>query len=98
MPRHKDRTHGFREKVYEVVRKIPLGKVLSYKEAARLAGRPRAFREVGNILNKNKDPKILCHRVIKSNGEIGGYRAGQKKKIALLKKEGILIKKKKAVL
>lgn len=81
----------FQKRVYEIIQKIPRGKTLSYKEVARRAGWPRAFRAVGNILNKNQDPKTPCHRVIKSNGKIGGYKDGQKKKIALLKKEGIVL-------
>lgn len=55
------------EKVYRVVRKIPKGKVLTYKEVARRAGRPNAYRAVGNILNKNYDPEIPCHRVVRSD-------------------------------
>jgi len=89
----KKRITSFQEKVYEVVSKIPRGKVLSYKEVAKLAGRPRAQRAVGNILNKNQDPEIPCHRVIKSDGSIGGYNKGIKRKIALLKREGALAKK-----
>ena len=83
---------SFQEKVYEVVKKIPRGKVLSYGHVARLAGNPRAWRAVGNILNKNPDLRnIPCHRVIKSNGRVGGYKFGAKKKIALLKREGEVI-------
>jgi len=85
----KKRTNSFQEKVYEAVRKIPEGRVLSYKEVAKLAGKPHAFRAVGNILNKNQDPEVPCHRVIKSDGSIGGYRCGEKKKAALLKSEHI---------
>ena len=55
---------------------------------AKLAGNPRAWRAVGNILNKNKNPEVSCHRVIRSDGKIGGYNQGTQKKIALLKKEG----------
>ena len=84
---------SFQEKVYQIVKKIPKGKVLSYKMVAEIAGSPRAWRAVGNILNKNKNLKIPCHRVIKSDGKIGGYRAGEKKKLFLLEKEGIKIKK-----
>ena len=80
----------FQKKVYEVVKKIPEGKTLSYKEIARLSGKPRAWRAVGNILNKNRNLKIPCHRVIRSNGKIGGFNQGIKKKIALLKKEGAI--------
>ena len=84
-------TTSFQGKVYEIVRKIPKRKVSTYSKIAQTIGHPRAWRAVGNVLNKNRDPKIPCHRVIKSNGEIGGYKGGTKKKIALLKKEGIII-------
>ncbi len=82
----------FQKKVHEAVKKIPRGKVLSYKQVARLAGKPKAWRAVGNILNKNRDVKIPCHRVIKSYGKVGGYRYGPKRKTSLLKKEGMIIK------
>ncbi|MEK7519186.1 MAG: MGMT family protein [Patescibacteria group bacterium] len=88
----------FQKKVYEIVRKVPKGKTLSYREVAKLADRPRAWRAVGNILNKNCDSKIPCHRIIRSDGEIGGYAHGEKRKIRLLKKEGVLIRKKRIVL
>jgi len=78
----------FKEKVYAIVKKIPKGKVLTYKEVARRVGKPRAYRAVGNILNKNTDPKVPCHRVIRSDGKIGGYRDGNSAKIKMLKKEG----------
>lgn len=80
----------FREKVYAVVRKIPRGKVLTYKEVAKRAGKSEAYRAVGNVLNGNRDPKIPCHRVIRSDGKIGGYRYGKNSKIKILKKEGYL--------
>lgn len=83
------------KKVYEVVRKIPKGKILTYKIVAKLAGKPKAWRAVGNILNKNRDSKIPCHRVIRADGKVGGYNQGTKKKIALLKSESIIIKKSK---
>lgn len=86
----KDRL-SFKEKVYAVVKKIPKGKVLTYKEVAKLAGSPGAFRAVGNILNKNYDPKIPCHRVVRSDGQTGGYNRGGQNKIKILKKEGIKI-------
>jgi methylated-DNA-[protein]-cysteine S-methyltransferase len=78
----------FKEKVLKIVAKIPKGKVLTYKEVAKLAGRPKAYRAVGNILNKNYNPRIPCHRVIRSDGKIGGYNRGVKAKKILLKKEG----------
>lgn len=79
----------FRQKVFEVVKKIPKGEVLTYKIVAKRAGRPRAWRAVGNILNKNKDPQVPCHRVIRSDGTPGGYNKGAEKKKTLLKKEGV---------
>jgi methylated-DNA-[protein]-cysteine S-methyltransferase len=85
---------SFREKVYNIVRKIQEGKALTYKKVAKLAGKPRAFRAVGNILNRNPDlNNIPCHRVIKSDRKIGGYRFGAKRKAALLKQEGVVVKK-----
>ena len=79
----------FSEKVYSIVKKIPKGKVLTYKEVAKRAGKPKAYRAVGNILNKNHDPRIPCHRVIRSDGKAGGYRYGFSKKIGILKREGV---------
>lgn len=88
----------FQDKVYQVVRKIPKGKVMTYKEVAEKTGSPRAWRAVGNILNKNRNPKVPCHRVIKSSGQIGGYGKGTNKKASLLKKEGVVIRNRKVVL
>jgi methylated-DNA-[protein]-cysteine S-methyltransferase len=67
---------------------------MTYREVAKLAGRPRAWRTVGNILNKSASwrTKIPCHRIIKSDGKIGGYKEGTKRKATLLKKEGVVIK------
>lgn len=79
----------FKIKVLKIVSKIPKGEVLTYKKIAEMAGNPKAYRAVGNILNKNYNPAIPCHRVIKSNGEIGGYNRGKKRKMELLKKEGL---------
>jgi len=88
----------FKEKVFKIVKKIPKGKTQSYKEVAKLAGRHRAWRAVGNILAKNKDPETPCHRVIRSDGKIGGFNLGQRKKIILLRKEGLIIKEKRITL
>ena len=78
---------GFKEKVFEVVKKIPKGKTATYKEVAVWAGRPHAWRAVGNILNKNFNPEIPCHRVIRSDGKLGGYNRGILKKKVLLQSE-----------
>ena len=80
----------FKEKVFEVVKKIPKGETLTYKQVAKKAGLPKAYRAVGNILTTNFDPKIPCHRVIRSDGKIGGYNRGIENKLKLLKKEKAL--------
>jgi len=79
----------FKQKVFEVVKKIPKGKTLTYKEVAKRAGSLNASRAVGNILKTNFDPKIPCHRVIRSDGKSGGYNRGQSNKIKILKRERI---------
>lgn len=85
---------SFKEKVYGIVKKIPKGKVLTYKEVAKRAGSPKASRAVGNILHKNKDPKIPCHRVIRGDGKVGGYNKLLKKnKADILQEEGAEIVK-----
>jgi methylated-DNA-[protein]-cysteine S-methyltransferase len=81
----------FREKVLKIVGKIPKGKVLTYKEVATRAGNPNASRAVGNIISKNYNPKIPCHRVIRSDGKTGGYNRGAEQKIKLLKQEKALV-------
>lgn len=78
---------NFANAVLKVVKKIPKGKTATYKEVAVLAGWPNAWRAVGNILNKNFDPKIPCHRVIRSDGKLGSYNRGISKKRFLLQRE-----------
>lgn len=60
---------------------------MTYKEVAFLAGHPGAYRAVGNILSKNHDPNIPCHRVIRSDGQLGGYNGGEEQKKRLLELE-----------
>lgn len=81
---------SFKEKVLKVVAKIPKGKVMTYKQVAKLAGGFRAHRAVGNILSANYDFRIPCHRVVRSDGKVGGYNRGTVKKRNLLKKEGAI--------
>jgi O-6-methylguanine DNA methyltransferase len=69
-------TQTFKEKVREIVRKIPKGQVMTYKEVAIKANNPRAARAVANIMAGNFDPEIPCHRVIRSDGGLGGYNRG----------------------
>jgi len=84
------RDQSFKDKVFAVVRGIKKGQVMTYKQVAKKAGSPNASRAVGSILKTNYDPKIPCHRVIRSDGEMGGYnRGGNKKKLAILKQEGV---------
>lgn len=78
---------AFASRVYKVVRGIKRGQTLSYMEVAKRAGSPRAYRAVGNILTKNFDPAIPCHRVIRADGQSGGYNRGRTAKIKLLEKE-----------
>jgi len=83
----------FDEKVYEIVSKIPNGKVMTYGGVAEALGNNGLARAVGNSLNRNPNPiKVPCHRVIKSDGRVGEYANGVEKKIRLLKGEGIVIK------
>lgn len=77
----------FREKVIAIVKKIPKGKTLSYKEVAGKAGHPGAARAVGAIMRVNKDKKVPCHRVIRSDGTLGGYNGIRGEKERLLRKE-----------
>ena len=81
----------FSDKVYKIVRKIPKGKVLTYKQVAKLAGRPKAYRAVGNILNKNCNSSIPCHRVVRSDGKLGGYNRGSERKRKILIQEGVML-------
>ena len=78
------------EDVYTILTKIPHGKVSTYADIARALGHPRASRAIGRILANNPNPiSVPCHRVVKSNGEIGGFAYGQQKKREILEKEGI---------
>ncbi|MBI3626847.1 MGMT family protein [Candidatus Uhrbacteria bacterium] len=80
----------FAQKVFEVLKKIPKGKVLTYQQVAAKAGKPNAARAVGNIIGKNYDPNIPCHRVIRSDGGLGGYNRGLALKAQILKEEGFV--------
>jgi O-6-methylguanine DNA methyltransferase len=78
----------FERKVLKEVLKIPLGKTLTYKQIAIRLGRPKAFRAVANALRKNPYPIFIpCHRVIRSNKEVGGYSLGKELKEKLINLE-----------
>ena len=67
------KTHNFSERVYAIVAKIPKGKTMTYGQVAAKAGNPGAARAVGTLMSKNYNPKIPCHRVVRSDGKVGGY-------------------------
>ena len=80
----------FQKRVWKEIDKIPYGKTVTYKEIAEKIGKPNASRAVANACGRNPSPLIRpCHRVICSDGSIGGYSAygGTKMKMKLLKKE-----------
>ncbi len=84
----------FQQKVWKFLKTIPKGKVKTYKEVAIGINKPKAVRAVANACGRNPyAPKIPCHRVIRSDGKLGGYSApgGLKTKKKLLKKEGFLL-------
>ena len=84
----------FQLKVWNYLKKIPRGKVKTYSEVAKSIGKPLAVRAVANAIGKNPlAPQIPCHRVIRSDGSLGGYsgKGGVKTKRLLLKKEGITL-------
>ncbi len=78
----------FQDAVFEFVKSIPEGSVMTYKQVAQAIGRPRSYRAVGNALNKNRSPLVPCHRVIRSDGNTGGYFWGSEKKLKKLIEEG----------
>ncbi len=80
----------FSEKVWKATKRIPKGKVATYAVIARMIGKPGASRAVGNALNKNPfAPEVPCHRVVRSDGSVGGFASGSLKKIKLLNGEGV---------
>ena len=83
---------NFQKRVYKLTARIPIGKVATYQGIAVALGQPKASRAVGNALNKNPyAPQVPCHRVIRSNGEIGGFASGSDKKRLILRKEGVMV-------
>ncbi len=84
----------FQVKVWRYLKKIPVGSIKTYLQVAKAIGKPLAVRAVANAIAKNPYPlQIPCHRVIRSNGSLGGYsgKGGFKTKKKLLKKEGIIL-------
>jgi|SRR3989344_6192269 len=98
---------AFQKKVWQAISKIPKGETITYKQLARKIGRPKAVRAVASAVGANPCPArnaysiadaggapiIPCHRVVRSDGALGGYsgKGGIKTKIALLQREGVMI-------
>ncbi|MGH9314280.1 MAG: MGMT family protein [Vicinamibacterales bacterium] len=80
----------FSKRVLSVVRRIPVGRVVTYGDVARLAGKPRAARAVGNIMRDCRAHDVPCHRVIAAGGRLGGYSDLPVKR-ALLRAEGVIV-------
>ena len=88
----------FQSDCYEALKKVPKGKVITYAGLARMIGRPKAHRAVGSAMNKNPyAPQVPCHRVVKSNGDLGGFATDIKVKIKRLQKEGVVVSDNKIV-
>jgi O-6-methylguanine DNA methyltransferase len=81
----------FTRKVLSVLRRIPVGRVISYGGVARLAGKPRAARAVGNIMREARVPSLPYHRVVAAGGRLGGYGGRESLKRALLVAEGLTV-------
>ena len=82
---------NFNERCYKALCQVPKGKVTTYADLARYLG-SRGYRAVGNAMNRNPNaPRVPCHRVVRSNGEVGGYAHGTATKIKMLQREGVEI-------
>lgn len=82
----------FQDSVRAAVRAIPKGKTMTYSEVAEQVGRPGAARAVANVMANNFDRTVPCHRVIRSDGTLGGYnRGGPSRKRAILESEGVIL-------
>lgn len=88
----------FEKQVLALVARIPEGRVATYALLAKAISRPRAVRAVGSALGKNPNlVTVPCHRIVRSNGTLGGYRLGVRKKKALLESEGVHVSAKNRV-
>ena len=89
---------SFQSQCYEALKKVPSGSVISYGGLAEMIGRPNAHRAVGSAMNKNPfAPIVPCHRVVKSNGELGGFAGDINLKIKRLQEEGVKVSNNKIV-
>jgi methylated-DNA-[protein]-cysteine S-methyltransferase len=82
---------SFSESCYDLLRRVPRGRVTTYGEIAR-ALNSKSFRAVGNAMNKNPyAPEVPCHRVVYGDGRVGGFASGVRKKIKMLESEGVKV-------
>lgn len=83
---------NFSERCYEKLCTVPKGSVTTYAELARALG-SKGYRAVGQAMHRNPNaPRVPCHRVVRSDGSLGGYAFGLKKKFEILTKEGVIIR------
>ena len=88
----------FQSDCYDALKKVPKGKVITYAGLARMIGRPNAHRAVGSAMNKNPyAPQVPCHRVVKSNGDLGGFATDIEVKIKRVQEEGVMVSDNKIV-
>ena len=88
---------AFEMKLYDKLKEVPIGHLTTYKDLAN-AVNSKAYRAVGNAMNKNPfAPKVPCHRVVNSDGTLGGFAHGSSKKIEILKQEGVEVQNNKVV-
>ncbi|MBD3390042.1 methylated-DNA--[protein]-cysteine S-methyltransferase [Candidatus Micrarchaeota archaeon] len=83
----------FEENVFSACAQIERGRVSTYMDIAKAIGRPGAARAVGNVLNKNRKKSVPCHRVVRSEGRVGGFAKGGRERQRMLGKEGIETRK-----
>jgi O-6-methylguanine DNA methyltransferase len=82
---------AFRNRVIQVLRRLPAGKVATYGDVAAMAGKPRAARAVGNLMRTIRIPGLPYHRVVAAGGRVGGYGAFPQMKVSLLVADGLLV-------
>ena len=82
----------FRQRVWQALRSVPGGDVITYQQLAKLAGKPNAVRAVGTTMAINAvAPFVPCHRVVRQGGEIGNYAYGSEMKVSMLQREGLIV-------
>lgn len=82
----------FTRRVLQTLKRIPPGRVTTYGDVARIAGRPGAARAVGNIMRAADEPGLPYHRVVAAGGRVGGYGDWPQLKVSLLSAEGLTIR------